>query len=163
MRAAKAPGFTLVELMAVLLIVGVLAAQATARYIELGRDARRASLQALTGALWSAATGIHMACPLVSNCDPTLPYGAVGDGYGILSFHGTAVYMNYGYPGAGDNVGGNNIDSLLTHAGFSVSIPDIYTSKFSMDGAPDPANCAVSYREAASVSGPTITTETSGC
>ena len=55
MTNSKSAGFTLIELVIVIVILGVLAAVAAPRFIDLSQDAERSSLQAQASSLESAS------------------------------------------------------------------------------------------------------------
>lgn len=61
MIPTKQKGFTLIELVMVIVILGILAAFALPRFADFGGDAREASVQALAGAMKSAASIAHSA------------------------------------------------------------------------------------------------------
>jgi len=85
----KEKGFTLIELVMVIVILGILAAFALPRFADLGGDARASSIQGLAGAMKSAAAISHTA------------QLAGGDALGVSqTLEGQAITMVNGYPQA---------------------------------------------------------------
>jgi len=70
-------GFTLMEMLIVVLIVGILAAIAGPLYIGYTRDARMSEAKSIAGNIWSALQGCAQATPDV-DCVASGQYGRAG-------------------------------------------------------------------------------------
>ncbi|WP_077530396.1 pilus assembly FimT family protein [Vreelandella utahensis] len=159
----RAAGFTLIELVIVIVILAVLSAFALPRFADLGRDAQIAALEGLEGAMKSAASVTYSACQSSRNCDPSeVPTNQPSANEIILD--GEAVTLAYGYPRAASS-------GILQAARID---PDDYQLEnessttediaLSPTGIESPSDCQLRYTEPNTAgSSPTITLTTAGC
>jgi len=135
-------GFTLIELVVVITILGILAAFAIPRFANLETEARIAAVQGLAGSVRSGATLAH-SLSLAKGLAPADP----------VDMEGTAVAMANRYPTAAAIQA-----TLVDTTGF-----DFAGGVFEKQGATDPAECSVTYVAPAAGESPTITVNVDQC
>ena len=136
-------GFTLIELVVVITILGILAAFAFPRFAALEIEARIATINGLAGSVRAAASLAH-SVDLVTT--------------GAVVMEGNTIDMTNGYPATS----ATGIETTLVDTtGFAYATA---TGLFTKTGATTPATCSVTYTESVSANvPPVISSATGGC
>jgi MSHA pilin protein MshA len=140
-QALETAGFTIIELVVTITILGLLAAFAIPRLVSLDSTARIAAVNSLAGALQSAAELSYANCmtsAATTGCNTT-----VNAWQGTIN--GRPYWLNYGWPDAGDALNAGQIDSQVDYSGFSASLVSNAETLFYRADAPVPGNCSVAY------------------
>ncbi|MGF1760913.1 type II secretion system GspH family protein [Photobacterium sagamiensis] len=88
-------GFTLIELVVVIVLMGIIAITAAPRFLNVQDDAKDSTYLSLKGSFQSAVTLFHSKWLIDGELDPNVSEGREGDwGYTIYNLH----FNKYGYP-----------------------------------------------------------------
>ena len=143
-------GFTLIELVVVIVILGILAATALPKFVDLSSDARKSVIKGVAGSMPAANAMIY------AKAQANSTQGTSGTP-GSTSVSGQTIATEYGFANSASELA--KAMDLTPAADFSTATAgEIQHAK-----APTPASCKVVYTKATSTSAPTYVIRDSGC
>ncbi len=136
-------GFTLMELVVVIVIIGILAGLAYPRFASIDAEARKAAVEALGRSIRDATARAR---------SQALARG----GPATITMEGRTITMLNGYPDEA-----SIDDTLQDYTGFQFQ--NTVVARFRREDASQPNFCMVTYADAVAGSPPVITVITTGC
>jgi MSHA pilin protein MshA len=150
---ANQEGFTLIELVVVIVILGILAVTAAPKFIDLTGDAKASTIQAVKGSLNSAADMAHA---------KSLVNGTLND---AISIAGKNINFKNGYPTKEsiNDLMDIEITANVSDAVFVLAVSG-NAATYSYKGSTTPTSCQTIYNEAVDTDNkPSITSNTTDC
>lgn len=145
-------GFTLIELIMVIVVLGILAAFALPKFADFSTEARVSAVQGAAGAIKSAsaiAHSAHLAGQSTTSGSPAVT---------TVTLEGQAITLVNGYPSKADIL----LAAQIGSADFDVDTT-ANPSTVSAKSVADKTKCQVKYTEATSTAAPVISVDVSDC
>lgn len=153
----KGAGFTLVELIFVIVIMAILAMVAVPRYMDMQKEARAAKIEAIYGDVQVASKMAHAAVMVRGNV-------------ASIVMEGATVSLVNGYPAASASgiIVAANLDETkdrvtITHVAGAPPYTQITLPGSPLNLSGGALTCQVTYNEAASGGAPTVIKDSTNC
>lgn len=150
----KQSGFTLIELVMVIVILGILAATALPKFVDMGGDARKAVMKGVEGAMRSANTIIYAKAAQTPGALSAAPGSPVN-----VTVGGATVAVVYGYAQNATELA--KVMDLSPSGDFTVTAGTPGDIRHA--GASTPASCVITYVQASAGGTPGYTPTLTGC
>lgn len=135
----------MIELIIVIVVLGILAAFAVPKFMDMAKEARASTTRALLGSIKEATDMIHGLAVIQNKAHSPDAVIVVTGGGGASS----SIKIALGYPIAETETKGGISDTLVSGALDNFDVTPDYDTKtiyYSHKGASNPAKCQVSYQ-----------------
>lgn len=163
-RVKNQAGFTLIELVVVIVILGILAATAAPRFINLAGDARQSVMEGVNGSIQSAISLAHSKALIDGETAATGEIQIGGTFYALVNGYPAAANAGSGNGTTGNGLGIAGLVDIESNG--DITVTNATPAVFQHARATTPANCQLSYANAANLETRPVVTptlSTAGC